>query len=135
MKKYNKVQIEEIVNNPYVLKCWEKGITFSKKCKLESIKLWSNGLSSKEIFRKFNFPEYIINSQIPKTSICRWNKQYKKDWEGAFWSMSKRWRKIGFKWKNKININELSDKEKIEYYQTENAYLKELFKEKHWFYP
>lgn len=135
MKKYNKAQIEEIVNNPYVLKCWEKGITFSKECKLESINLWNNGLSTKEIFKKFNFPEYIIDSQIPKNSICRWNKQYKKDWESAFLIMAKRWRKLGFKWKKKININKLTDKEKIEYYQTENAYLKELFKEKHWFYP
>ncbi len=41
MKKYNKVQIEEISNNPYVLRCWETGITFTKECKIESVKLWN----------------------------------------------------------------------------------------------
>lgn len=135
MKKYNKVQIEEILNNPYVLKCWETGITFTKECKIESVKLWNKWFWTKEIFKKFLFPEYILDSKIPETSICRWNNQYKKHWEDVFWTMSKRWRKLGFKWKKKININELTDKEKIEYYQTENAYLKELYKEKHWFYP
>ena len=135
MKKYNKVQIEEISNNPFVLRCWETWITFTKECKIESVKLWNKWLSTKEIFKKFNFPEYILDSQIPKNSICRWNNQYKKYWEEAFWIMTKRWRKLGFKGKKKININNLTDKEKIEYYQTENAYLKELFKEKHWFYP
>lgn len=135
MKKYNKVQIEEILNNPYVLKCWETGITFTKECKIESVKLWNNWLSTKEVFKKFRFPEYIIDSQIPENSISRWNKTVKLKWEEAFWIMSKRGRKLGFKWKKKININKLTDKEKIEYYQTENAYLKELYKEKHWFYP
>ena len=135
MKKYNKVQIEEILKNPYVLKCWETGITFTEKCKIESVQLWNDWLSTKEIFKKFNFPEYVLDSQIPKNAVCRWNKQYIKYWEAVFLETAKRWRKIGFKWKKKININKLTDKEKIEYYQTENAYLKELYKEKHWFYP
>lgn len=133
--KYNKNQIEEILKNKYVLRCSENSITFTEKCKIESVKLFNNSLSTKEIFKNFKFPEYILDSQIPKNSICRWNNQYQKHWEKAFWIMAKRWRKLGFKWKKKINIDKLTDKEKIEYYQTENAYLKELYKEKHWFYP
>jgi len=49
--------------------------------------------------------------------------------------MSKRWKKLGFKAKKKINLNKLTDKEKIKYLKTEVVYLKELYKEKHWFYP
>ncbi len=135
MKKYNTVQIEEILNNPYVLRCGEKWITFTKKCKIESVQLWNNWFSTKEIFKKFNFPEYILDSQIPKNAICRWNKQYIKYWKDAFWEITKRWRKLWFKWKKKINLNNLTDKEKIEYLKTEVVYLKELYKEKHWFYP
>ena len=135
MKKYNKIQIEEILNNPYVLKCSENNLTFTKKCKIESVKLWNEWYKSREIFKKFSFPEYILDSKIPSKSVCRWNNLVKIRWEDAFWIMSKRWTKLGFKWKKKINIKKLTDKEKIEYYKTENAYLKELFKEKHWFYP
>jgi len=118
-----------------VLRCWETWITFTKECKIESIRLWNNWFSTKEIFKKFNFPEYILDSQIPKNSVCRWNKQYIKYWKNAFWIVSKRWRKLGFKGKNKLDINKLTDKEIIEYYKTENAYLREIFKEKHGFYP
>jgi len=38
--KYNKNQIEEIKNNKYVLKCSDNSITFTKECKLQSVKLW-----------------------------------------------------------------------------------------------
>jgi len=133
--KYNKNQIEEILNNKYVLRCSENSITFTKECKIEWVKLFNNWLSTKEIFKKFKFPEYILDSKIPKNSICRWNNKYQIHWEWAFWIMAKRWRKLGFKWKKKIDINKLTNDELIEYYKTENAYLKELYKEKHWFYP
>ncbi len=133
--KYNKNQIEKILNNKYVLRCSENSITFTKECKIKSVKLWNNWFWTKEIFRKFNFPEYISDSKIPENSICRWNRQFKKHWEKAFWIMSKRWKKLGFKAKKEINLNILTDKEKIEYLKTEVVYLKELYKEKHWFYP
>lgn len=135
MTKYNKIQIEELSNNPYVLKCGKTWITFSKECKLEAVKLWNNWISTKRIFKDFWFPEYVVDDIIPKNSVCRWNKQYLLHWEDAFWKLSKRWKKLGFKWKKKLNINKLTNDELIEYYKTENAYLKELIKEKHWFYP
>jgi len=39
--KYNKNQIEEILNNNYILKCSENSLTFTKECKIESVKLWN----------------------------------------------------------------------------------------------
>ena len=101
MKQYNKVQIEEILNNPYVLKCSENNLTFTKECKIESVKLWNDWYKSKEIFKKFNFPKYILDSKIPSRSVCRWNNLVKIRWEDAFGIMSKRWTKLGFKWKKK----------------------------------
>jgi len=89
--KYNKNQIEEILNNNYILKCSENSLTFTKECKIESVKLWNQWYWTKEIFRKFNFPEYISDSKIPEISICRWNRQFQKHWENAFWIMSRRW--------------------------------------------
>jgi len=134
-EKYNKIQIEEILNNPYVSKCSPKHITYTKQCKEKSVKLWNNWNSSREIFRILWFPEYIINTEIPWKIVCRWNNLVKTRWKNAFWIMSKRWRKLGFKWKQKINTDKLNKDEKIQYLETEVAYLKELYKEKHWFYP
>lgn len=131
--KYNKNQIDEILNNPYVLKCSEKNITFTKECKIESVKLWHNWHTNKEIFKLFNFPEYILDSVVPARSVSRWNNLVKIRWENAFWWLAKRWKKLGFKSQKKIN--NLTKEEKIKYLETEVAYLKEIYKEKHWFYP
>ncbi len=128
--KYISSQINELLQNKYVKNATKKHVVFTKECKLEAVKLYESWLTWKEVFQKLCFPEYIVNSDIPKNSLWRWKNNIKK-WNIEF----KKWRKIWFKASNKITLDNLSDKEKIEYLKTEVAYLRELYKEKHWFYP
>lgn len=134
-EKYTQEQIQEITNNYYVLRCSSKHITYTNACKIESVNLWKVWFSAKEIFKKLWFPSYIINSDIPGKILCKWNYLVKIRWENAFWNLSKRWRKSWYKSKKNLDITSLNDKEKIKYLETEVAYLRELHKEKYWFYP
>jgi hypothetical protein len=48
----------------------------------------------------------------------------------------KKWRKKWFKSTNKkLDKSKMNKDEKIKYLEAEVVYLKELYKEKHWFYP
>ncbi len=105
--KYISSQILELLKNKYVKNATQKHVIFKKECKIEAVNLWEKWLTSKEVFKELWFPNYIINSYIPKNSLWRW----------------------------KINIDTLSDQEKIEFLKTENAYLKEMYKIKFWHYP
>ena len=71
--KYSNEQISELLKTKYVLNCTQKYIIFTKECKNKSLKLLRQNFSTKEIFEKLWFPEYIINSKIPQRSFHRWN--------------------------------------------------------------
>lgn len=127
--KYSIEQTQELQENKYVKKCSNKNITFTKECKEKSVELWNKWLTTKEIFEELKFPKYIIKSEIPAKSLNRWRESIEK------WRIeSKRWRKKWHKIKT-IKFEEFTDKEKIEYLQAENAYLKELHKQIYWHYP
>lgn len=124
--KYSKKQIQDLKNNKYVKNATQRSITFSTEFKYEVLKLSEKWIFYTEIFKKLWFPEYIINSKIPERSYHRW--KYKSD----KWVIEeKKWRPT----KKKIDYANLTNEEKIEYLETENAYLKELNKIKFWHYP
>ena len=125
--KYNDEQIKEIKANSSVKNCTEKHIVFTKKFKLDAVKLAKEYISTKEIFKQFWFPEYIINSDIPSNSLARWKK------------LSQKWIVEEKKWRPKneenLDFSKMSIKEQNEYLRTENLYLKELHKQIYWEYP
>jgi len=127
---YNEIQIKEIEANKYVEKCTTKQIRFTNECKIEVLKLADKWIFYREIFNKLWFPEYVVNSKIPWISYTRWKNIKKKKW--LIWLI---WTKKGRPSKEKIDITKMSSEEKIEYLETENAYLKELHKTAYWHYP
>ena len=125
--KYNKEQIKEIKSNFSVKNCTEKHIVFTKKFKLDAVKLAKEYISAKNIFKQFWFPEYLINSDIPSSSIARWKTLAKK------WIVEeKKWRP---KKEENLDYSKMNIKEQNEYLRTENLYLKELHKQIYWEYP
>jgi len=125
--KYNEEQIKELKSNSNVKNCTSKHIVFTKNFKLEAVKLAKEYISAKEIFYKFWFPEYVINSDIPKNSLSRWKR------------LSKKWVVEETKWRPKkeenLDFSKMSLKQQNEYLKTENLYLKELHKQIYWEYP
>jgi len=125
--KYNDSQIEELKNNINVKNCTKKHIVFTKEFKYKSLELAKKYISAKEIFMKFWFPEYVVNSEIPSNSLARWKK------------LSKKWVVEETKWRPKkeenIDFSKMNLKQQNEYLKTENLYLKELHKQIYWEYP
>jgi len=117
--KYNQVQIEELKANKYIKNVTAKSITFSLECKLEVLKQSKKWLFYRDIFRELWFPEYIVNSKIPKRSFNRWNDKSKT------WSIEdKKWRpKV-----EKIDFDNLTKDQYIEYLETKLAYYEEMKK-------
>ena len=115
--KYTKEQIQELKSNSNVKNATSKHVVFTKKFKLEAVKLSKKYISAKEIFLQFWFPEYIINSDIPSNSIARWKRLSKK------WLVEeKKWRKK----KEIIDFDKMSLKEQNEYLKTKILLLEEL---------
>lgn len=118
--KYNETQIQELLNNKYVKNVTKKSITFSLECKAETVKLAKKYMSSREIFKKLWFPEYIVNSKIPEKSLDRWKRNLNKKWVIE----EKKWRpKL-----EKIDFDNLTKDQYIEYLETKLAYYEEMKK-------
>lgn len=128
--KYDSKQIAELENNKYVASATSKYISFSNEFKLLCIqqdKLW---IYHRDTFSSCNFPDYIVDSDIPKRSLWRWRRQIREWWDQALV-----WKKKGRPKVEKIDFGKMSITEQNNYLKTENAYLKELHKQKYWHYP
>ena len=129
-KCYSISQQQELQKNIYVKKISEKYITFTDACRQKALQLDVQGIYVRDIFSSLGFPEYIINSLVPKTCIKNWRRVYKQEW--VLWLVAKmKWRKKQEKQDTiKMNIEEHNA-----YLQAENAYLRELLKYQKGTYP
>jgi hypothetical protein len=115
--KYNNEQIQELLKNKYVKSCTSKNVNFTLDCKKQAILFCNKWLTTKEVFMKLWFPKYIINSNIPWSSINRWRKNIKK------WNIEEQ------KWRpktNKIDFDNMTQEQYIEYLETKLAYYEEM---------
>lgn len=125
--KYRKEQIIELLRNKYVKSCTNKNISFTKEFKIELIKQSDNWMFYKDIFKNFWFPEYIINSEIPRNSLNRWKRNINKKWIIE----ENKWRKK----KEMLDISKMNKDEYIEYLEAKLAIVEELKKIDLWNYP
>jgi len=124
--KYTKEQIKELKSNLAVKNATSKHIIFTKEFKLQAVKLAEKYITAKEIFKQFWFPEYVINSDVPKSSLARWKRLSKK------WIIEeKKWRKK----KEYIDTTKMTKDEYIEYLEAKLAIAEELKKLDKWEYP
>jgi len=129
-REYTKEQIKELLNNPYVKDCSIKYITFTDDFKVKALELDAQWIYHRQIFKDFWFPEYIVSSKIVNQSLWNWRHKLKIKW--LHWLINtQKWRKK----KEKTDVSKMTLKEEIEYFKIENAFLKEMYKLKHWKYP
>ena len=119
-KEYTKDQISELLNNKYVKNCTSKYITFTDEFKLKALELDKKYIFPREIFKKCNFPEYIISSIIPWESLKRFRRLSKE--KSLIWN--KKWRIK----KEKIDFNNLTKDQYIEYLETKLEFYEEMKK-------
>ena len=135
-KRYTDEQIKELKANKYVMNCTEKSIQFTDEFRKIAMKLDGKEFP-RAIFKKCWFPDYVVNSIIPKQSFERRRKSMREKWE--VWLIDNRWCNWWRPRKNKIKkksweIIEVS-KEEREYMQAELAVYKELFWNNIGWYP
>lgn len=115
---FTKEQIEGLLKNTNVSRCSERSITYSKKFKMNAVKLYKEGLTSTEIFAEAGFDTRIIGRKTPKECLRNWNRIYRtKGLEGL--AIETRGRGGG-----RPKTKNLTDIEKIKYLEAKVAYLK-----------
>ncbi len=128
---YNDKQLSILKKNRYIKNCSPKYITFTDEFKIEALWLDSNWVYFRDIFKHFWFPDFIIDSEVPRHLIKSWRYKMKTLW--VDWLISTRkWRKK----KELLDIDKMSKDEYIEYLETKLAYMEELKKMiDKWHYP
>jgi len=111
-------QINELENNPNVLRCSRKSITYSKDFKIAAVRDWRTGLPPKEIFLRAGFNMVLIGNKSPKDCLRRWRCTFKEKGDHGLATECRG--KCGGRPKK----NWQSDNEKIKYLEAKIAYLR-----------
>lgn len=74
---FTQEQISEMLKNTNVAYCSDRSITYTKDFKLLAIKLYEQGLTSSEIFKKAGFDLNVIGRHQPKHCLSRWLKLFR----------------------------------------------------------
>lgn len=124
-KYYTQKEIKILKENRYIKNISSKYISFTDEFKIKglelNIKKWKH---HKEIFEEFWFPDFIINSDIPKDTFDRLRCK------------SKKWLLIWKKWRPKnIDISKMTKDEYITYLEAKLAIFEELKKYSDWNFP
>jgi len=116
---FTKEQIQELLKNKNIKNCTEKSITYSERFKINAIKLYEQGLTSSEIFRKAGFDLNIIGRHQPKECLGRWRKLVRKKGVCGLSEARGKHNQGG-----RPKTKDLSSVERIKWLEAEVAYLK-----------
>jgi transposase len=115
---FTQEQIAALQQNPNVLRCSEKSVTYHQAFKIVAVKRYQKGLSPSSIFKEAGFNLAVIGRHVPKWSLTQWRKLFQQKGEAGFAKETR-----GGPGRRK-SMSHLSDQEKLKYYEAEVAYLK-----------
>ena len=75
-RRFNELQILEILGNPNVANCSEKSIGYAKEFKQLAVRQYQSGMNTREIFIEAGFNLALIGEGIPKRCLGRWRKVF-----------------------------------------------------------
>jgi len=127
-KTFTQEEVQLLKNNRHVIKVTKHQIHYIPEFKQHAVHQYEKeSIDARSIFAEAGFPKWIVNSDLPRWSIKNWRRQ-----QGDF--SDKRGRV-----KKQIDIDSMTDAEKIEYYEAviaykeaENAFLAEARGLKRW---
>ncbi len=117
---FSEEQIKTLLQNPNVERCSDKSISYQKNFKVEAVKKYQEGFSPIEIFKQAGFKIDIVGHETPERCLHRWRKVFR---DKGIKELSAETRGRG-KGGGRPKVNWETEKEKIKYLETENAYLK-----------
>ena len=116
---FNQTEIKQLSKNKNVSKCSERSISYNKEFKIKAVRLYSEGMTSSEIFRQGGFLLEMIGRKKPKGCLRRWNKVYRTKGTAGLLIEAR-----GRGGRGRPKKNNLTDSDKIKRLETEVAYLK-----------
>ena len=117
---FTREQIQELLKNPYVVKCSPKAITYANDFKVKVVKQHREQyLTAKEVFIKAGFDLEIIGQETPRWCLKRWGKIYRTKGEERLAIESRGKAPTG-----RPRIREITDQDRIKRLEAENAYLR-----------
>lgn len=121
-KQYTTEEVKLLNQNIYVKNCTPKYITFEDKFKIEALRISNNwAIYCKDVYKYFWFPDFIINSNVPKETLKTWRFKLKNKWLQSFIN-TKKWRK-----QKDINwLSEFDKDQELEYLRAKVAYLEKI---------
>ena len=119
-RTFTQGQIRELLRNPNVERCSEKSISYAKDFKILAVKKYQEGLPPHEIFKQGNFAIDLIGREKPKWCLQRWRKVFRQKGEGELTTETRGRGKGG----GRPKVHWTDEKEKLEYLETQVAYLK-----------
>lgn len=128
--KFTNEECLDLQNNPNVLKCSNKAITYSKEFKIKAVKQYlEDNLSPNEIFKLAGFNISIIGSTTPKDRIGDWKRKYRLHGEEGLQGDGRGKHSKG----GRPAVKNLTEKERlerlevqVEYLKAENDFLRQL---------
>jgi transposase len=125
---YTQSQIEELENNPYVLRASERSITYHPDFKIKAVMEYESGKSPSQIFIDHGFNLLLIGREQPRKIIHRWRKTITK--HGGFGLKIERRGKgsTGRPSSSELSVEEKLKKAeaRIKFLEAENDFLKKL---------
>jgi len=118
-RTFTKEQIDKMLRNTNVSYCSGRSITYAKDFKLLTIKLYEQGLTPYEIFRKAGFDLDVVGRHQPKECLRRWLKLFRAKGEDG---LSDQRGKTGRSGRPKTKG--VTETDKIKRLEAEVAYLK-----------
>lgn len=118
---FDEEQIKILSQNPNVVRCSKKSISYRKDFKVLTVKKYFEGLPPPEIFKQARFNLELIGRDAPRQCLKRWRKIFKAKGEPGL-IIDNRGKKASGRPKA---LTGLSDKEKLKRLEAEVAYLKE----------
>lgn len=123
---YSLDQVQMLQDNPNVLRCSPKSVTYRSSFKLWAVKTYYNeGLGPNEIFKQAGFDLAVLGNDKAESSLKRWRKTYKVKGESGLLGES-RGRMGGRKPRTKDSSDVEYLNAKVAYLEAENAFLKSL---------
>jgi transposase len=125
---YTQSQIEELENNPHVLRASERSITYHPDFKIKAVMEYESGKSPSQIFIDNGFNLLLIGREQPRKIIHRWRKTITK--YGGFGLIIERRGKgsTGRPSSSELSVEEKLKKAeaRIKFLEAENDFLKKL---------
>ena len=74
---FTKEEVGGLLKNSNVTKCSERSISYSNNFKLQAVKQYNEGTTSREIFERSGFNLNVIGRDTPKDCLRRWNNTHR----------------------------------------------------------